>query len=374
MRRHPSWWGTWIVLALLCSADVALGESPLTMLVPFKRVDADPSKSYEVTQDHGPWLILAASFSGEGAEKQAHELVMELRSSFKLKAYTNQQHYDYSQSVSGLGLNRYGEAKKMKHSHSNAYDVIAVLIGNFTSIDDPNLEKTLQKIKYAKPNCLDIQRNKNSTQSYVRWRTMQRLVSNDQEKKTKGPMGSAFATRNPLLPDEYFSARGVDPLVVEMNKEAEYSLLKNPAKYTVKVATFGGFSTMKLDEIERLARSNGRTKLEDAAFKAHQLTVALRKQGVEAYEFHDRTESLVTVGAFDSVGKPLSNGSTEFNPAVCEILKRYGAEQKMIPGQNVVGLQPKSVVPGIPMDIQPIPIEVPRISVAASYSRTRALD
>ena len=32
-----------------------------------------------LTQDSGPWLIVAASFSGNGAEKQAHDLADELR-------------------------------------------------------------------------------------------------------------------------------------------------------------------------------------------------------------------------------------------------------------------------------------------------------
>jgi len=35
-----------------------------------------------------------------------------------------------------------------------------------------------------------------------------------------------------------------------------------------------------------------KSKLHAAADKAHRLTVALRKQGVEAYEFHDRTRAL----------------------------------------------------------------------------------
>lgn len=375
MRTCSGLMRIWVAALILFLGGVALAESPLTMLVPFKRVEADPKKAYEMTESHGPWMILATSFTGEGAEKQAHELILELRQKFKLKAYLHQQNYDFTQPVAGLGVDRYGAPKKMKHNTFQRNQEFGVLIGNFQSIDDPELVKTLQKIKYLKPTCLNLQPNDStSAQSLTRWRTMARLASGDEEKKKKGPMAAAFATRNPLVPEEFFSARGVDPLVIEMNREAEYSLLKNPCKYTVKVATFGGYSTMRLDEIEKLSRSNGRTKLEEAADKAHRLTVALRKQGVEAYEFHDRTESLVTVGSFDTVGRPLSNGTTEFSPTICEILKKYSAEQKVIPGQSVVGLQPKCILPDVPMDVQPIPIEVPRVSVAANYARNRLLD
>lgn len=353
--------------------DIVRAESPLTMLLPFNRVEADAKKTYAITEQHGPWLIYAASFRGEDAEKQAQALILELRQRFKLKAYQHRQKYDFSKPVAGLGLNRYGGAKTMRHNMDANFEDIGVLVGNFNSIDDPNLERALQQIKSAKPACLDIQKNKQSTQQYVGIRNLYRLVSSDSEKKNRGPMGNAFATRNPLLPEEYFSARSVDPLVVEMNKDAEFSLLKNNSKYTVKIATFGGYSTMKLDEIEKLAKSSGRTKLEESAIQAHQLAAALRRDGIEAYEFHDRHESLVTVGSFESVGRPLPNGTTEFSPTICSILEKFGAERKKLPGQAVEGLVPKKFG-GVQCDVQPIPIEVPRVSIGASYNRNRILD
>ena len=37
-----------------------------------------------LTQDNGPWLIVAASFSGDGAEKQARALADELRGKYRI--------------------------------------------------------------------------------------------------------------------------------------------------------------------------------------------------------------------------------------------------------------------------------------------------
>ena len=71
------------------------------------------------------------------------------------------------------------------------------------------------------------------------------------------------------------------------------------------------------------------------------LTVALRTRGVEAYEFHDRHESIVTVGSFDSVGQPRVDGKTEINPAVHQVMAMYGATRQPIPGQGSLGLQPR---------------------------------
>ena len=39
-------------------------------------------------------------------------------------------------------------------------------------------------------------------------------------------------------------------------------------------------------------------------YKAHKMTVALRAKGYEAYEFHDRYASIVTVGSYDRPDDP----------------------------------------------------------------------
>src|SRR5262245_30920660 len=53
------------------------------------------SDSYAITQESGPWLIVAASFSGDGAEKQAQALAAELRSSFHLHAYVHEMQFKF---------------------------------------------------------------------------------------------------------------------------------------------------------------------------------------------------------------------------------------------------------------------------------------
>ena len=190
-------------------------------------------------------------------------------------------------------------------------------------------------------------------------------------------MGSAFITRNPLLPEEFFAPKGLDPFVVELNRGIKYSLLNCPGKYTVKVASFRGVETMKPQEFEQLAgkpvetknnQYKGMTKIDIAADKAIQLTKALRAKGVEAYEFHDRTESMVCVGSFDSVGEPRDDGKIEINPAIHQIMETYGPEKKFVPGQAQAFLSPRSLN-GIPYDPQPLPVVVPKVSIANDYIR-----
>ena len=112
---------------------------------------------------------------------------------------------------------------------------------------------------------------------------------------------------------------------------------------------------MKLDEIERQGK-NLPSKLEEAAVKAHELTMALRKQGVEAYEFHDRYESIVTVG-WESLDRGRERRNTGRHdraaaghpagraekPSDVQRLAAESAPEAELPGQDAVGLVPALV-------------------------------
>jgi hypothetical protein len=128
---------------------------------------------------------------------------------------------------------------------------------------------------------------------------------------------------------------------------------------------------MKIKEIDRHGRGLP-SKLEAAAAKAHELTMLLRRKGEEAYEFHDRYESIVTIGSFDSVGTPRQDGRTEINPRIHRIMQQYAAKREQLPGQASIGLVPRSEG-NIPLDVQPMPVEVPRPSIASAYTRDSGL-
>ncbi len=346
----------------------AVAQQAISKLLPFRQVGADRNKTYTLTEQNGPWMILAASFSGDNAEHDARKLVLELRERFRIPAYTHSKRYDYSQPVKGLGLDPYGDPKVMKYQTPMAVDEIAVLVGDFPSINDPGIEKALKSIKYVQPNSLSG--GAATSMRLASFRNYFKNLSSDDAKRRKGPLGSAFVTRNPLLPREYFAPVGFDKLVEQMNQGVQYSLLDCPGKYTVRVATFRGnviIDQKRVREIEQTGRMS--SKLAEAGEKAHVLAEALRNRGVEAYEFHDRHESIVTVGSFNSMGNPRADGQIEINPAILKLLNTYGAKQQQLPGQqSQAGLMPGSLN-GISFDVQPTAVEVPRRSIASDYAR-----
>ena len=158
-------------------------------------------------------MVFAASFAGEGSQADAHDLVMELRSRFHLPAYTHKEHFDFRNPLIGRGLNQDLKPKRMKHNRSIEFDEVAVLVGDFHSVNDASLQKVLKLLKYTHPKCLQLDAGEDTTLRFAGLRSLQRRLKGDERKRKKGPMGNAFVTRNPLLPKEYFVPRGVDQFV-----------------------------------------------------------------------------------------------------------------------------------------------------------------
>ena len=347
--------------------------APWENLVTVNKVEADPNKDYILKESDGPWLIMTTSFSGEGAEEQARELVLELRSKYKVPAYMHRRKFDFAGEVRGRGIDKFGQPLKMKYRTGESIDEIAVLVGHFDEAGSPDAQEVLQKLKNSRPECLDVRKRKQTNQSLAQWRHLQRQFKKaiNSKKTLKGPLGHAFVTTNPLLPPEYFVPKGVDPFVASMNEGVKHSLLDCRGKYSVQVAIFKGKSILdqkKIQEELKKGRKTSESKLAEAAQQAHRLTEALRIKGYDAYEFHDRYCSIVTVGSFTTVGTPRSDGRTEINPSVLAVIETFKAAPQNKAGMPGGALVPKTL-DGIPFDIQPIPVEVPRRSLSTAFNK-----
>jgi hypothetical protein len=364
------------VLALLLAAGVptaAVGVPPWAQVLGTNRLETDPNQQYLLKEQSGPWMIMACSFSGEGAQQQAQELVLELRKRYKLAAYSHKVQFkldDPNGQAAPTGKFRWQYQRVAEHPDAykdGAIQEYAVLVGNYPAIDDPEARKDLQKIKYLEPDCLNVDKGKPTFQTLAALRHIQEdikqhLPGGQSENKRKGPMGHAFITTNPLLPSDYYAPKGtIDAMVLRMNRGVTHSLLDCPGKYTVQVAHFTGTTVFDQRQIEALETGKGRLQstLTKAAQQAHDLTEALRMKGYDAYEFHDRFSSIVTVGSFDSVGTQRLDGKVEIDPRVHAIMKLFGGQ-----GAGPSGAQALQTLIGIPLDPQPLPVEVPKRSIS----------
>ena len=68
----------------------------------------------------------------------------------------------------------------------------------------------------------------------------------------------------------------------------------------------------------------------DLAAERAALTVrALRRAGYEAYQFHDRSQSYVTIGSFNELGKVDAANRFGYDEGIQDIVEKFGAKKKI---------------------------------------------
>ena len=326
-------------------------------------IEAVQGKRYSLTTRHGPWMIMVAALrdvpeerridGGLSAWEAADKLVYELRRQ-RIPAYTFLQSMemgkldDYSSAVSGHNERKY----------ISRHEAIAVLAGNFQSPDERDAKIILNFVK------------KKFQPSFLKEKSNGGIFAITPGRPS--PLSRAHMTVNPLKSASEVSRNTASSLVKKLNSNMEHSLLKNKGKYTLRVATFRGSAITQLghqssDKAESQFNKSFGTNLDASGTRAWELTEALRSaaksgydQNFEAYVFHDRYESYVTIGSFDSPN----------DPQIAQFGKRFGGKYKEHQGREVLTAElftlPRNVTPTQPadklwmFDTMPRLIEVPR--------------
>jgi len=297
----------------------------LVLVAPGSAIEAVRGKNYTLTKDHGPWMVMVASFhnvpkerhtEGLTAEEAAIELVYELRSS-GIPAYS------YSQ---GAVVQKIDTIDRQGRDDTRVFaaqrDMVCVLAGNWKSIDDKEAQKALTAIKKYRPKFLKDQQN-----GAIFRETPGR----------KGPLGGAFMTINPMLSAEEVAQSKGDADLKRMNV-CEYSLTQSKKKYSLQVATFTGKQSMQLgaSQFDQKLQSQASYGLNRAGEDAMQLVRVLRSEGIEAYVYHDRYQSIVTIGSFNSPNEPqIIQLAKEYSPQFRED-PEHPTQQKLLPYTKVI--------------------------------------
>ncbi len=198
-------------------------------------------------------------------------------------------------------------------------------------------------------------------------------MGDDPKKSIRRAHAACDGCHQPAFAARIFRRQRRDKLVVEMNKDVTNSLLDCPGKFSIQVATFGGAVLIDQKKVAEVEQGKPmKSLLIEAAEKAHKVTVELRRKGYEAYEFHDRDKSIVTVGSFDVVGVMRPDGVFVMDPTVKKIVETFGDEQAL---ESHSSVKAKSIaIDGfsvrVPFDVAPKPVEVPHRSISADYQRS----
>lgn len=329
------------------------------------KIEAVKGKAYKLTKQHGPWMIMVCSFQrtpeefrteGMSPEEAASELVFELRQKgIPAYAFAQPDRFGDVDTHNRLGL---VEERQVLANHGG----ICVLAGNFPTLEDDKAQKTLAAIKKFHPTVLTGVEKDSPFVKKLKNGGIYRITSDQ-----PNPLGGAFLTTNPLLtPEEARQARR-DPLLIKLNSGVEYSVLENPGKYTLTVASFYGKPGVTKVEGGRFDEAMQKFKVTDtldqAANNAMELCRAMRQRDIEAYVYHDRYSSVVTIGAFASATDPgvakyqqMFGSKTQQHPTTGQMVQT--AESFTVPAKIPPGGRPdKAWI----FDPQPRLIEVPTL-------------
>ena len=312
-------------------------------------IEAAKGKEYNLTKRHGPWMIMVASFKTPAPERRlkdgmtpkqaADQLVYELRKQgIPAYAYSRNEVRGEVKIIDRMGRTSDREYKANQEEY-------CVLAGNYESNDESTkggrlAKDTLEWIENSfKPAFLtelnpNFERAGAASRSSVRQLKSGgiRRITPGKAKQGDGPLAGAFLTLNPLLKPEEIQARKQDPLLIKLNSGNELSLYNNPGKYTLVVASFYGKSSKAQVGMVGLANFREAQKsfkvgqsLDEAAEGAWELATLIRRgffvtalddddprtppkppkpMPMEAWIWHDRFNSVVTVGSFDSLDDP----------------------------------------------------------------------
>lgn len=330
-----------IVVRVLLSVFVLSFAVPVSAAL---RVEAEKGKRYALTKEHGPWMIMVTSLGGDTKEQYkrareaADELVYELRKK-GLPAYT----YEQDTEIERINTqDRFGRDQRRVYAAQRG--MIGILAGNYPTIDHADAQRTLKLVKAMRPKVLEIPGLPTSN-------------------KGQGPLYKAFLAPNPMLDPEEIARRNRDPLLLKLNSGSEFSLADNKHKFSLVVASFYGKSAVKPNRFAEFEQNlKGNTSLDSAGLESWQLMKTMRAQGIEAYVYHDRFRSIVTVGGFDSQDDPLIKKAYDMfcakyrhNPETDKDV--LVSESIQIPGKNRGDAPLKNWT----MDPYPQLIEVPRL-------------
>ena len=188
------------------------------------------------------------------------------------------------------------------------------------------------------------------------------------ERSFLNPFGQAMVAPNPMSPrPKAQAAAGLDPFVVKLNQDNPYSLLKAKKSWTLAVKTFAApvtYSSAQGETAGVMKKPQGKgfggDVLTAGAGQAETLAKAIREmQGppheghrplnLEAFVFHTRYASLVTVGQFDGPD----------DPALLDTLRLLKSLRFDVKDKNGVSVPHGSMASVFGENILPIPIPKP---------------
>ena len=315
--------------------------------------EMDATEMYKVNPQAGAWMILAASYSGDDGKELCRQLLIELRNRHRLPAYvfnlaekerTKQMLEEQEQIKKQNPLVPY--RKRTYHIQ----DQWAVLIGGYK--DSKAANAALQGVRNLPMPNLKLPSGKlpydcTSEPQIDGGRVMVKSTP-------ISPFVHAMCVPNPTIANPHQNGKKYDPFWERLNEGESFSLLRARKPWTLVVKEYIGGSVVQpkttsggiMDSFSWLGGHKPGEYLDAAGQQAHKLAESLRDLHFDAYVFHTRTSSVVTIGNFD-------------NPEDKDA-QRVRQQYQSFQQQQASSWTKTGKKDPLELYSQPIPIEVPR--------------
>lgn len=347
-----------------------------SLLVSAQTAPQEQSIKYPLSERDGPWLIHIGSFRGDDAYNFALHFAEETRAKHRYQTFVySMNERDAIQDREQLRQEQIkmigsetvaGTTEKLKLKTVRVVKEYSVFVGNFPDMEKARVESV--RIKelppptsipsfgvhlYKEPSATATEDPEAGKYGIFGMKASTRSEEGKRLNQTQGnPYRQAFVVRNPMLQRDKSTtvvqkpAATFDPSWKELNANEKYSIFTCPKSWTLVVATFVPPSEM-VPMQNSVVQTGYRTKnelgkgLEMAADNARKIAELLRDggKGYDAYVFHTRQYSIVTVGAFES--------RTDANmEKAWSILKDFAATQNDGPFSLLLKVPQPMQVPG----------------------------
>jgi hypothetical protein len=321
------------------------------------RVEADPNQEYNITPADGEWMILIASYRGELAAQQAHTLVLEMRSEYGLPAFVfDRSAIEREEQRKDIEAQKH-EIQQWMQAHGcqsnqalpvrvrRIEEQRAVLIGGYKDME--TARRALDEIRKLPP-----PKAEPGTTLFVHHLDQQSPSKDGVERADQNPFRTAFVVHNPAVPVTPPPPEE-DKVAKALNAGESFSIGQCHKPWTLAVASYQGLAALQSRSAPRSVFGNlfggdGGDRLNACGLNAHNFAEALRKLGFDAYVYHTRYRSVVSVGGFDSAD----------DPRLAE-MRRVFMERLKIGPENQDPRKPSQLPMGVLA--QPMPMAVPKL-------------
>ena len=302
---------------------------PIEDSKPVMPLPTGPIEPYMLTKENGPFMVLAYSFKGPDAPRQALALVLELRNKEHLPAYILlPKKFPGKSNIRGVPPQAPVFAMRDDVGLPElirTLDEAAVLVGDEKTVKDAT--DLMKRVKKLHPVCIDGQPQM--------WQVRHGIG-----------LSRAIRTTNPLVPAEDLFPRQPDVMIAKING-GPHSIRYCNGRYTLPIATFSGRSTFDEKNDPRFMgfMPERKSPLVSAADDAERLAEALshdpdiQKTGYQPYVYHDRYSSRVMIGSFDSPNDPAARQLHDrMVELVYKLAERKVTETMIVPAPALLDL------------------------------------